>query len=244
MIPDSTRVSLQLRYGEIFSTVIEGKEIIFRALTLSEYKQIALTVGEDLSGVDLEDMAVQFAVVHPQLDIDRMKAGHVAALAEEILKVSGFTDEQYLVHYLSAARQDSDEVSFMMKAFILATMPAYTEEDLNELTIKQLLDKVALAEKIIEVQQASLGIPEEYAVKFALVSSEEQIQQPQRSKPSKEASKEQIISKLIATEGEMTGKRISEEALKNFDEDSLTLMMGIPKQNDPFADKLFKAMGG
>lgn len=245
MISDSARISLQLRYGDVFSTVINKEEVFFRALTLSEYKQIIVIVGDDAASVDIEDKVVQTAVVHPALNIDKMKAGHVTALAEEILKISGFTDELFLKGLLHEARLNIDEASYMMKAFVLAAMPAYTEEDLEELTLKQLLRKVALAEKIITVQQATMGIPEEYSVRFA-IGSDPDAQESVVNTPHTRRSvdKESLIEKFRSTEGEMSGKAMTPTVLEKFDEESLTLMMGVPKPNDPFAEKLHKAMGG
>lgn len=62
-----------------------------------------------------------------------------------------------------------------MKAFVLATISAYTPEDLDALTYSQLAEKVALAEKIIEITQAMHGIPSN-DLKLELIDPEEELE--------------------------------------------------------------------
>lgn len=60
-----------------------------------------------------------------------------------------------------------------MKAFVLAAMPVYRSEDLDDLTFSQLSEKVALAEKIIEIKQSMNGV-EPTNMSLELIDPEEE----------------------------------------------------------------------
>jgi hypothetical protein len=60
-----------------------------------------------------------------------------------------------------------------MKAFVLATISAYKPEDLDNLTYSQLAEKVAIAEKIIEITQSMHGI-QPNNLKLELIDPEEE----------------------------------------------------------------------
>jgi len=58
---------------------------------------------------------------------------------------------------LEDEREKALEMRTQMKAFILATMPAYKEEDLDLLTFRKLCAKLALAEAIVSINQVAFG---------------------------------------------------------------------------------------
>jgi hypothetical protein len=62
-----------------------------------------------------------------------------------------------------------------MKAFVLATIHTDSPEFLDNLSYSQLAERVALAEKIIEIKQAINGI-ESTNVTLALIDPEEEAQ--------------------------------------------------------------------
>jgi hypothetical protein len=60
-----------------------------------------------------------------------------------------------------------------MKAFVLAAIPTYKPDDLDEMTFSQLSEKVALSEKIIEIKQTMNGI-EPTNMSLELIDPEEE----------------------------------------------------------------------
>lgn len=235
MITQNQRFELKQRYGNIYSTVLGKVEYIFRPLTIEEYRYILDSTGDGKTDADLEDVAVSFGVVSPNpLDLDKMKAGHVSALAEEILRVSGFIDIDFLSNLLNTYRDDLEEATYMMKAIIIAAMPSYTDEDLDKYTLDSLLKKMVLAEKVITVQQAASGIPEDMAVLFAFGGQEQQEPQ-QKTEP---INKDKLLSKITSTERGTSGTSVAREVLEKFDEDTLMKISGNPAARDPIAEKL------
>jgi len=75
-----------------------------------------------------------------------------------------------------------------MKAFVLATIHTDTPEYLDSLTYSQLATRVALAEKIIEVQQAIHAI-EPTNVTLQIIDPQEEQQKQKQSAARHDASK-------------------------------------------------------
>lgn len=160
------------RHGQIFSVGFRDEEYVFRAVTISEYYDLSLHKN-DFSSADTEDAIVKAALLYPQkLDSDSAPAGLVSTLAEEILNISGFNDAKYAKSLVEEYRQNADDVWVLMKAIIIAAMPAYAEEHLDSLSFEQLAKKVVLAEKILELQKASREGAE---VKLEIIDPEEEM---------------------------------------------------------------------
>ena len=243
MIPDQLYQEVKRRFGNIEHTQLDKTTFFYRPITLEEYKYITKLLPEDYLDTDLEDILVKIAVVYPtDINFDKIKAGHVTTLADQILRISGLSDLDFLVNTLEKYRQEVEEASYMMKAFVLATMPAYTEEDLDQLTIELLIRKVALAEKIVTVQQATLGLPSEAAFSFAFGGEEPQKESSPKPQNKAPIDKEKLLSKLAENEFETSGNARAKEAFRNFDETTLEAMAGTPKPIDPIAERLRQAL--
>ncbi len=135
-------------YGEIFS--IGG--YIFRALRIGEYNEIAR--HRDWTSTDAEDFVVKTGILYPEFtEVESQKAGLISSLAEEVLNLSGYGEVDFARKMMDEARSHAEEVVSLMKTFIIAGMPSYTDESLDNYTFAELADKVAMAEKIIEVRQ-------------------------------------------------------------------------------------------
>lgn len=251
MIPEDLERSLKQRYGASFGIEIQGQVFGFRPLTRAEYKHIDSSLSDT---VDFEDAVVQTAVVYPQgFNFGKMKAGHVTQLANSILQCSGFTDPNFLDGLLKEARKEAADASTLMKAFVIATMPSYTDEDLDQFTMHQLIHKVALAERIISVQQATMGIGEEHAIFFGLglEEPEEEVRQvapvkKKQQQPEKLPSRENLLSTIrssVAKQGYDGGSPVDDLVFSSFDDESLTRAAGIPRPDDPISRKLREAMG-
>lgn len=158
-------------YGRIFSISVRGVDYVFRAITFAEYDEAAAV--EDT--VDAEDFLVSIALLSPPADsveFNRIPAGVITTIAEEVLEVSGFGAPRIAVDILEQHREQVLEVRGLMKAFIIAMMPAYRDDELDNFTFDQLAAKVALAEQIMKVHQASVGVDHE--VKLDLIDPEEE----------------------------------------------------------------------
>jgi len=153
--------SLKKKHGSIFSVIIKNQEIVFRELTFNEYDKIVeYKNSENLDSMDAEDLIISSAVVYPEnYNFGKLPAGTISSLAQEIIDFSGFYSPSLAKQILLAKRNAANEVRSLMKAFVLSTIPAYKPEDLDDMTFSQLAERVALSEKILEINQNSYGVP-------------------------------------------------------------------------------------
>jgi hypothetical protein len=183
MIDSEVFLELKLKYGPLYSVSVKGIDLLFRELTFAEFDKIdKLQDSGDFSSADAEDYILECTIVYPEnFNLNKIPAGAVSSLSQEILDASGFASARTAKRILEQKRFKAGEVRTLMKAFVLATINTYSPEDLDNMTFSQLSERVALAEKIIEVQQSIYGI-EPTNVKLDLIDPEE------------EALKEQVIA--------------------------------------------------
>lgn len=165
------------KYGNIYSVQIKNYTLIFRELTFKEYNQVLYYQQlEDSSSADMEDQILAFSIIYPDnFDIYKIPPGNVSTLAQDILDLSGFTSAKLAKNILEEKRYEATEVKNLMKAFVLATMAYYSPDQLDDMTFTELAEKVALAEKIIEIKQGINGIsPTE--LKLQLIDPEEELE--------------------------------------------------------------------
>jgi len=182
MLDSEIVLDLKNKYGPIFTIDIKGQTVVFRELTFAEFDYIAL-LQESLDGsmVDSEDKIIEIAVVYPEnFDINRLQAGIVSSLAQEILDASGFSNPKTAKAILDKKRNEAMQVRSLMKAFVLATISTYKPEDLDEMTYSQLAEKVALAERIIEITQNMHAI-QPNDLKLELIDPEEEEEKKKRT---------------------------------------------------------------
>lgn len=226
------------QYGDIHEFEVGGETYYFRELSINEINYI--DSQSEWTEVEVEDAYVAMCVVYPEIDPSKIKAGYVSRLAEEIMlhSRSSIQGVEHLISEMEQARELAiSDVTMTMKAFVLCAMPAYKEEELNQLTVKELSNKVILSEKVLTFNQGVNGIPSENGVRliFAKVSEEQDQTTPEMS----EELKRKLAKKVKAMESVETDF-VSPE-LKNLDTDILAKMAGVPMSNDPIARKL---MGG
>lgn len=177
MVDNELIFNLKNKYGNIYSVDIKNYTLIFRELKFSEYNQILhYQELDDSSSVDIEDLVLKFSIVYPEnFDIYRIPPGNVSSLAQNILDISGITSAKLAKQILEAKRDQANEVKNLMKAFVLATIHSYSPEDLEQMTFSELAERVALAEKIIEIQQGINGV-EPNNLKLQLIDPEEELE--------------------------------------------------------------------
>jgi len=160
-------------YKNIYSIPFRGVDYIFREISFREYDD-AINHERANDSASAEEFLVDIALLSPVGQAyDDTPAGVITSLAEEILEYSGFGAPRHAKEVLDRHRDEVNNVHGLMKAFVLASMPSYKEEELDELTFNQLAAKVALSEKVMEVNQASVGI-EGISVKLDLIDPEEE----------------------------------------------------------------------
>lgn len=184
---------LKNKYGPLFAFSIKGIDLLFRQLTFEEYDLIILGQNSGfLSSADVEDKIIEKTLVHPdQSFLERIPAGAVSSIAQEVIDGSGMFSARVAKGILEEKREKyAADVRALMKAFVLATMPAYLPEDLNKMTFSQLAENVILAEKIIEVTQTMNGL-EPSQMKLDLIDPEEEIERQKALASNYNASRKQ-----------------------------------------------------
>jgi hypothetical protein len=166
---------IKKKYGSAFAVNVKGQDVVFRELTFNEYdKVVEYKNSDDKSSADAEDLIISAAVVYPEnFNFEKLPPGLITSLAQEIIDFSGFYSAKLAKNILESKREQAKEVRSLMKAFVLATIPSYTPEQLDEMTFSQLAEKVALSEKIIEIQQSSYGI-QPTNIELKLIDPEEE----------------------------------------------------------------------
>ena len=196
MLDSEIVLDLKNKYGPIFTINIKGQTVVFRELTFAEFDYVALLQqSQDGSTVDSEDKIIELAVVYPEnFNIDNLQAGIVSSLAQEILDASGFSNPRTAKAILEEKRNQAMQVRSLMKAFVLATISTYKPEDLDEMTYSQLAEKVALAERIIEITQNMHAI-QPNDLKLELIDPEEEEQKKKRTAARHDLSKTEGAAK-------------------------------------------------
>jgi hypothetical protein len=174
MLDPEILYKLKEKYGSIFETSLKRDTIIFRELTFAEFDKITEYEISGESSAEIEDLIIKSAVIYPEsINLDSYPAGLVSSLAEEILQESGFASPSKAKFVLDQKREQAAQVRSLMKAFVLATITAYSPEDLDNLTYTKLAEKVALSEKIMEIKQAIAGV-ESTNITLQLIDPEEE----------------------------------------------------------------------
>jgi hypothetical protein len=148
---------LKDKYSSIYSVRIGKKEYVFRPLTFTEYGR--LLRHDEWNQLEFEDALVEMVLLYPavnSVEYNTMPAGVPTELAEEVLRISGITSPKFAIQVLNEKRSNADSVMSSIKAFIIAAMPAYKDDDLNEFTFEELIEKVVLSEKILNIKMRTM----------------------------------------------------------------------------------------
>ena len=175
-------LELKLKHGPLYGTSVKGIDLLFRELKYSEFDKFELIQdSEGYSSADSEDYILETSIVYPEnFNINIIPAGAVSSISDLVLEMSGFSSARTAKRILESKREKASEVRGLMKAFVLATISTYSPEDLDQMTYSMLAERVALAEKIIEVKQAINGM-ESTQVKLDLIDPEEEVIKQQQA---------------------------------------------------------------
>lgn len=242
-------------YGNLYTCEIHHQSYIFRSLTLAEIDEISLDTS--LIEVDLEDIYVNLCTLYPfDLNLDEdMRAGDVSKLAEYIMNVSGLSDPQTIQDFIDAEREDvASNLIMTMKTCILTAMPNCLEEDLDKLTIRQLIRKTMLAEQILNFRKQIQNDVAEIRFTIAQVTDDEDLEPLPSNRPSppkkktsqiSDYSKEQLLAmirkedQISADASTLITSKVDANAEKDLDVEILDKMLnGSEDMNDPTFRKL------
>jgi hypothetical protein len=176
-------INLKQKYKEIYEVSISGHPIVFRALTFKEFDELAIAENYT-SSADSEDAIVRQALLYPSFeDIEKLSAGVISTLAEEIVEESCFFSVAKGKEKLDAARTKAADIRTVMQTFVISAMPAYKLEELQDQTFSELAIKVALAEQILDMEftvQQSVFSEQGVAPTLMLVDPEEEAAEEER----------------------------------------------------------------
>jgi hypothetical protein len=175
MIDSELVFKFKKKFGNIYAVDIKNVTVIFRELTFKEYNQVLYYQELDGSSyTDVEDLILTLSIIYPEnFDVNRIPPGNVSTLAQDILDLSGITSAKIAKQTLDFKREEVNEVKNLMKAFVLAAFNAYSPDDLEDMTFSELAEKVALAEKVIEIKQGINGL-QSTELKLQLIDPEEE----------------------------------------------------------------------
>ncbi len=134
----------------MYSTVADGKTVVFRPLTWQEQHSLVEGATEDC---EQADNIVETCLLYPDYDslIEDFDAGVVETLATEIVNASGFSSVEAFNEGLIWAREETKKVEYEVIAAICKAFPAYTPEAVYDLQFLDIMVRLAIAEKILGI---------------------------------------------------------------------------------------------
>ena len=160
-LPDERQLDLwRGEYGDIYRIIIAGNTFIYRRLTIGRYRNIIAASRNDC---ELQDNLIREALLYPSdPDLDNIPAMVPVTLSKGIIKSSMLDGTVGWDTYLNdrrkklTPRRDRDTGTVVVDDPIIPLVievckafPGYTPDDLMELTIPELLDRVSLAELLM-----------------------------------------------------------------------------------------------
>lgn len=173
-----------LREGqELYQITLDDQgPIIFKLLPYSSflhYQRLLLQHPRTAPLVE-DEIWISCVLAHPYTDpLDELLAGTVSTVAELILFLSGlpdFQDKQTLLEHSRAMVQS--DLLLQLQAAVCQAFPSYTPEQLNQLTLQQLMLRLAQAEQVLG-QQFNIEAPDNPKAKAATSRQPISATQPQ-----------------------------------------------------------------
>lgn len=141
------------KYGKVFAIEDRGTTFYFRPMSNADIKHLQ-SLSKTGSALDLEERLIEICVIYPiEHDYDKHSAGFVTSLCEEIRESSGWDDQDNFLVLIEEARNTASKVTSLIKAMILAAIPTYKPEDIDNMSMFKLTETLALAERILEIQR-------------------------------------------------------------------------------------------
>jgi hypothetical protein len=146
------------KYKELFLFEFEEYKFLFHTLNWGDYSSFSeLLVKYPNLQTEIEDMVWEICVIEHNCPagITEMDAGLVTSIAQSIFYHSGcsFTSEETIgiaATELANARVGVNDVRNQIVLAICEAFPAYKPEDVQQLTWKEILNRLVLAETILQ----------------------------------------------------------------------------------------------
>jgi hypothetical protein len=226
-----------------------GTEYLFRSLTLKEVKNVEEFITKKLkSSFEIENYCLENCLLYPEgIDLDDISPGAAKQIADEILTVSGVTNADFILEAMAYTRDRlAGDLILSIKAYIISAIPAYSDSDLDNFTLLELIEKLVHAETILTLQARMAGMEGEVRLNFESTQDGEQnteaIQPKQQPKPKKQdrplPSKEELVSRINSKTTDNRAILPREKDFEGFDPETLERMAGVASADDPLARKL------
>lgn len=177
MVSPDQLIEWKLKYKRVFCSTVAGKEYIFRPLNRAEIKKVLL-LGD--AGCDVNEEAVKTAVLWPSpVDVESL-AGVADTLGPIILEQSGVGNENLALSIYQQHKESMAQFENWATAFIKYVFPTMTWEELDSMSIDDLMMYLA---KATWVAEEILGIKD-------IIN----VAQPQPKPEPSEKTEEQVIA--------------------------------------------------
>lgn len=144
-IEEQDLASLRKQYWDILVfTDEDGIQYFYRCLTKKEYFDFSAVCTLDdgeFDGLEFENYVVSACVILPStFSVDSAKAGVISALADEIIKNSGFSQEKdEFMEMINNAKIEMVEPLNQVACYIVEAFPNISLEDVDNMPIAKIL---------------------------------------------------------------------------------------------------------
>lgn len=147
---------LKEQFGPLFMVTIGGTDFVFKQLSLAEFSEIG---DQDLTA-DVADVIIEKGVVSPKGK--ELLLGELLALADSIIKASGWGDPEVMLRVLDEKRKTA-QLMFPQAKSALCTVFNMKPDEVGALQIEEFSDLVSQAEIVTGQRlfktRAHRGIP-------------------------------------------------------------------------------------
>jgi len=140
----------------IYFVEIGGLDVLFKPLTLGEYTDMVNLekyVDGSLANEALLRIAVLFIGESRSVDTwladDTLLAGYPDILADKIVNVSGFADENSFIDLIKEKREETNKFQNIIETFICTAYHKYIPDDIQNMTMIEQIELFAKAEKVL-----------------------------------------------------------------------------------------------
>ena len=143
-------LGLRDRFEPLFYIGKNGFEVIFRALTLREYKNFTL-VGESFLECEINNFIVQKTVLYVTGGVDALvttaPAGIVDEVAQKVIACSGFSEgPEYIESLLQHSREKVFSPEGQIELFICSAFQGTKPSDIQNMNFATQMKMIAMAE--------------------------------------------------------------------------------------------------
>ncbi|MHA2063331.1 MAG: hypothetical protein ACXABY_03000 [Candidatus Thorarchaeota archaeon] len=235
---------LREQHGSVYATVLpDGQTIPWKPLPIGEYLQYEqLLEGQVYPRAILEDEIFKKCVLNQVLvsDIDKLRAGVVAAVVAGIMAHSGPPTPGHLQQMMDLSREAASSVLHELTALTCQAFPAYKPEDLYSLDYETFMLRAAQAERKL----LNTGIIHEPITLEVRQPGEQQQRPPPPKPPPRNMARdwEKSQKKTVITQHDTMEQQAALIAHEHVDQviTNKEMMKGVPAIYKDYAEKVKK----